>query len=171
MVNKTNLKLGAIVGAVSMLLAYLFGTVFKKWGATLTFATYDINIRSQLEAGIGATDAGTLADKLLSLFSGVIPATFTDYLLVFAAGFLIVVIGKWTVDTFKLKSRLNVKNELWLIMLIGTIAISTLIKYTSVLTLSYIPTLIGLAIYFAIVTFVIQLLIKQGWVPSSWVSV
>lgn len=165
--DKKNLKFGAVVGLASMLLAWLFGTVLKGWGATITFATYDVNIRSQLEAGIGATPAGTLADKLLSLFSGVIPATFSDYLIVFGAGFLIVVVGTWAVDKFDIKA----KNKLWLIMLVGTVAISALIKWQSVLTLDYFPILVGLSIYFAIVTFAVQQLIKAKWIPSDWVSI
>jgi len=166
--DKKNMKLGTVVGAISMLLAYVFTTLLKGVGATLTFATYDINVRQQLESGIGATPAGGLAAKILSIMGGVIPATFTDYLLVGVTGFLIVVAGGLVIDWLKIKT--TPKNALWYTMTIGVVAISALIKWSSVLTLKYIPTLVGLAIYFAIVAFAVKLF-SETWkvIPSDWV--
>ena len=165
--DKKDLKLGAVVGLASVVLAYLFKEVLKGWGATITFATYDINVRQQLESGIGATPAGGLADKILGYMSGVIPSGTEGYLTIFLTGLLIVVIGKYAVNLSKLKA----KNELWLIMLAGTAVASFVMSYTSVLTLKFFPVLVGMALYFAIVTAAIQLLIKQNVVPKEWVSI
>src|SRR3990167_977254 len=109
---ESSMKLGGVVGLASMLLAYLFGTLLKGWGATITFATYDINVRQQLEQGIASGATKTLTEKLLGLFGGLIPATFSDYLLVAGAGFLVVVLGKIVVDLINYKTP----NMLWAVM-------------------------------------------------------
>lgn len=165
MVDNKNLKLGAVVGAVSMLLAYIFGTLLKEWGAKITFATMDINVRSQLEAGIGETEAGGLAERLLSYMSGIIPTDFSGYLIVFVAGFLIVVAGKVALDLLKQKATL------FKIMLAGTLVLTILIQQMSVLSLTFVSTAITLAIYFAIVGFAVKVLIDKKIVPSGWVQI
>jgi len=163
LINEENLKLGAVVGLASMLLAYVFSTLLKGFGATITFAAYDINVRQQLEAGI-STGA---AEKILNTISGILPMTLPNLIYVFLAGFLIVIVGKLVVNLLNLK----VKDKLWLIMLTGTVAISALVNGMSVLNLGFIATLVGMGIYFAIVSFAIGMLIKYKVVPSSWAKI
>lgn len=166
MINKDTLKLGATVGLASTLLAYIFGNLLKGFGATITFATYDVNVRQQLEQGIATGATKTLSEKFLGLISGLIPATFQEYALVFIAGIITVVVGQYLVDLLNVK----VKNQLWAVMVAGTVGLSAIVKFTSVLTLSYIPVLVGLGIYFAIVTFAIDQLVKNKVIPSNWVG-
>lgn len=170
LISKENLQLGAIVGLASIVLAFLFSGVLSGFGTTITFAAFDINVREQLEAGIAETDAGVLADKLLSSISGVIPGDFQNLIIVFFAGFLMVIFGKFVLSLTKFKFKTDART-LWGIMTIGTLALAVLVSHLSILSPKFISTFIGLGLYFAIVTATIQLGLRQKFIPAKLVKI
>lgn len=148
-----SVKLGAVVGLVSYVLALVFKIIpIPK----LIFAMEDINVRQQITTGIDTSVSG----KLLSFMGGVIPEGFMGFLLVILAGIVLVIIGSLLVALFKVKG--SGIRKLWYTMILGAIVIALFVQGMSALKIGFISTLIAIVIYYLIVTIIVHLLAKKS---------
>ena len=84
------------VTAISYGLGWVYNKYFADGIATLTFSAVDVNVASQVKAGIDTS----LAGKLLGYLGGVIPVggTMNALLTLFVASFLVVMLASFIAD-------------------------------------------------------------------------
>ena len=107
-----------------------------------------------------ALTSPTVGDKIMGFIIGLIPLSFGDvmsWVVVWLGAFVLLIAGYWAYEQRWAWKGRNIYQRLWAILLYGTAALYVVLLVTKMATVSTIalPLLIGLAINYFLVAFVI----------------
>ncbi|MEK7112597.1 MAG: hypothetical protein AAB875_04675 [Patescibacteria group bacterium] len=107
-----------------------------------------------------ALTSPTVGDKIMGFIIGLIPFSFGDvmsWVVVWLGAFVLLIAGYWAYEQRWAWKGRNIYQRLWAILLYGTAALYVVLLVTKMATVSTIalPLLIGLAINYFLVAFVI----------------
>ncbi len=137
------------VTGVSYGLGWLYNKFFAEGIATLTFSAINVDVASQIKAGIDTS----LGGKLLAYLKGVIPAggTMSALLTLFVAAFIIVWLGGLVRDKINYGKTDNAKFGFGMAIAAGLVGLVTGALSPSI---GYLGAALALLIYYSVIALV-----------------
>lgn len=154
--RKDSFKIAAILAVPVLLVqAILTKWIYPMFGQ-VTQNTFSISPTTALNSQV-------IGDKLIGTISGIIPfnlGNFMSWLSIYIGAFLLILAGLFV---YEMKWAWKGKNEtqrIWAMLFYGTVILGAILVFTKLAVISSIglPLLIGLAINYAVIAFVVAFL-------------
>jgi hypothetical protein len=158
--NSETAKRVAMLSAVVLVVQMGLTWVYSKFGYTLS-QVFAISPQS-------AVGSQTVGNILIGYLMGILPignliGTFQGWLAMFVGAFILITLGMYAYDMFKVPKAKNEAELIWAVLFYGTAVLYIFLlitKWAAVGTIG-VPLLIGLAINYAVLAYATSMVAKQ----------